>query len=280
VATSKQARRRPLPDKPDSATPQFISTLFTTASFTMFARRKFMQASLTAAAGMALTQTAAAGESSTTGSLIHPGDTVLFQGDSITDAGRKRDAAADAPLQASFGDGYAWLAAASLLVDRPADKLTVLNRGISGNRVPDLDARWQAECIDLKPNVLSILIGVNDQWRKMEGQMVTTVAEYETQYRALLTRTREALPETRLVICEPFVLRCGAISDKWFPEFDERRAVAKKIAAEFSAAFVPFQTMFDAAVAYAPPEHWAADGVHPSPHGAALMAHTWRKIVG
>jgi lysophospholipase L1-like esterase len=245
----------------------------------MFARRKFMQASLTAAAGVSLTQTSVASEPST-GSLIHPGDTVLFQGDSITDAGRQRDAAPDAPLQASFGEGYAWLAAASLLVDRPDDKLTVINRGISGNRVPDLDARWQAECIDLKPNVLSILIGVNDIWHKLSGRTPGSVADYDSQYRALLTRTREALPETRLVICEPFVLRCGSVDDKWFPEFDERRAAAKKIAAEFSAAFVPFQTMFDAAVQYAPPEHWAGDGVHPSPHGAALMAHEWRKVVG
>ncbi len=245
----------------------------------MFARREFMQASLTAAAGAALTQTASAAEQANS-SLIHPGDTVLFQGDSITDAGRKRDAAPDAPLQTSFGSGYAWLAAASLLVDRPADKLTFFNRGISGNRVPDLDARWQAECIDLRPNLLSILIGVNDIWHKLNGRTQGSVADYDSQYRALLTRTREALPETRLVICEPFVLKCGAVNDKWFPEFDERRAVAKKIAEEFGATFVPFQTMFDAAVEYAPPEHWAADGVHPSPHGAALMAHTWRKVVG
>jgi lysophospholipase L1-like esterase len=81
------------------------------------------------------------------------------------------------------------------------------------------------------------------------------------------------------VICEPFVLRCGAVNEKWFPEFDRYRAAARKVADQNNAPFVPFQSMFDEAVQYAPPKHWAGDGVHPSSHGASLMAHFWTQSV-
>ena len=105
------------------------------------------------------------------------------------------------------------------------------------------------------------------------------MAIYESDYRKLLKRTIKSLPNVKLVICEPFVLRCGAVTDKWFPEFDKFRAVAKNISTEFNAHFVPFQSMFDKATAIAPPEHWAKDGVHPSSNGSALMAHFWLKSV-
>jgi lysophospholipase L1-like esterase len=94
-----------------------------------------------------------------------------------------------------------------------------------------------------------------------------------------MERTRKALPKTQFVICEPFVLRCGAVNEKWFPEFDRYRAAARKVADQNNATFVPFQSMFDEAVQYAPPKHWAGDGVHPSSHGASLMAHFWTQSV-
>ncbi|MDB6022678.1 MAG: Lipolytic protein family [Pedosphaera sp.] len=212
--------------------------------------------------------------------LIGRNDVVLFQGDSITDMGRSRETAAQPNSQSALGSGYAWLAAAELLVDRPKDDLKVFNRGISGNKVYQLAERWQADCLDLKPDVLSILIGVNDIWHKLNGQYQGTVEIYEHDYRALLDRTLKALPKVKLVICEPFVLRCGAVSDKWFPEFDTYRAAAKRVAQSCKAVFIPFQSMFDDAVQYAPPEHWAKDGVHPTPAGASLMAHNWLKAVG
>ncbi len=159
--------------------------------------------------------------------LIQPGDVVLFQGDSITDAGRNRGAP-DANSFAALGTGYAWLAAAQLLIDRPNDGLKIFNRGVSGNKVFQLADRWQADCLDLKPNVVSILIGVNDIWHTLNGEYDGTVAKYADDYQALVKRTRNALPEVRLVICEPFVLRCGAVNDKWFPEFDEYRAAARR----------------------------------------------------
>jgi lysophospholipase L1-like esterase len=212
-------------------------------------------------------------------SFIASGDTILFQGDSITDAGRKRDDSA-ANSNAALGRGYAWLAAAQLLIDRPEARLKILNRGISGNKVYQLAERWQADCLDLKPNVLSILIGVNDFWHKHKHGYEGTLEKYENDYRILIKRTKTALPGVKLVICEPFVLKVGAVDDSWFPEFDGYRAAAKKVAAEANAVFVPFQTMFDAAAKIAPPGLWAADGVHPTCDGAAIMAHGWLKAVG
>ncbi len=211
--------------------------------------------------------------------LVSKAEVILFQGDSITDAGRKKDPTPTPNDQPALGNGYAWLAAAELLVDRPQAGLKVYNRGISGNKVYQLAERWQADCLDLKPNVLSILIGVNDIWHTLNGNYNGTVEKYENDYRALLERTVKALPKVKLVICEPFVLRCGAVNDKWFPEFDRYRAAAKNVARAFRAKFLPFQTMFDEAVKYAPPAHWAADGVHPTSAGASLMAYNWLRTV-
>jgi lysophospholipase L1-like esterase len=87
------------------------------------------------------------------------------------------------------------------------------------------------------------------------------------------------LPKVTLVVCEPFVLRCGAIDERWFPAFDGYRAAARHVAEAAGAVFVPFQTMFDRAVKFVPPEHWAKDGVHPSDFGNSLMAHAWLKAV-
>lgn len=235
-------------------------------------------------ASVTLATEAAAASWSTSGrNLIAKGDVILFQGDSITDAGRSRDKAkTTAPNnQAGMGNGYAWLAAAELLVDRSGDGLQIFNRGISGHKVFQLAERWQGDCLDLKPNLLSILIGVNDIWHSLDPKLgyKGTVEIYERDFQALLERTKQALPKVKLVICEPFVLRCGAVNEKWFPEFDQYRAASKRVAESQRATFVPFQTMFDEAVKYAPPEHWAGDGVHPSPAGASLMAYFWLKAV-
>jgi lysophospholipase L1-like esterase len=211
--------------------------------------------------------------------LISKGDVILFQGDSITDAGRKKEGDRPANEQPALGTGYAWLATAELLVERPKAGLKIFNRGVSGNKVYQLAERWQADCLDLKPNVLSILIGVNDLWHKLNGNYPGTLEIYERDYRALLERTRKTLPKVKLVICEPFVLRCGAVNEQWFPEFDGYRAAVRRVAQGFRATFLPFQAMFDEAVKYAPPGHWAADGVHPTPAGASLMAHNWLRTV-
>ena len=228
--------------------------------------------------GCATTPSASTKAPSSSG-MLSKGDTVLFQGDSITDAGRSREHAQEPNTQPAMGNGYAWMAASALLTGRAADELQIFNRGISGHKVFQLADRWDKDCLDMKPDLLSILIGVNDIWHSRGGNYDDTVEVYERDFHALVERTRTALPDLKIVICEPFVLRCGAINDSWFPEFDHYRAAARRVCDTHKTAWVPFQTMFDEAIKYAPPEHWAGDGVHPSPAGAALMAQAWTSVV-
>ena len=209
---------------------------------------------------------------------LAPGAVVLFQGDSITDAGRNRNDKNPNSTRA-LGRGYAMLIASQLLANHASQQPKCLNRGISGHKVPDLASRWDADCIELKPSILSILIGVNDIWHKLNGNYDGTVQVYEDGLLALLERTSDALPETRIVLCEPFVLRCGAVNDKWFPEFDKRREACRRVGDKMKCTWVPFQEMYDEAIQDAPPNYWAGDGVHPSLAGHALMAKTWLETV-
>jgi lysophospholipase L1-like esterase len=245
-------------------------------------RRRFLQTSgVSLAAGLAAEKLSPARAAVfAPHRVVHDHDVILFQGDSITDMGRSREKADVANEQPGLGNGYAWLAAAEILVDRPKSNLKIYNRGVSGNKVFQLAERWDTDCLALKPNVLSILIGVNDIWHKLNGKYEGTVQIYERDYRALIDRTRKALPRVKLVICEPFVLHCGSVNEKWFPEFDTYRAAARRVADSCRAVFVPFQSIFDEAVKYAPAAHWANDGVHPTPSGASLMAHEWLRRVG
>ena len=204
------------------------------------------------------------------------GTVILFQGDSITDAGRDRGLA-DPNAARALGSGYPLLAASAALAAHPERALRFYNRGVSGNKVPDLAARWAADTVALAPDVLSILIGVNDFWHKLGKGYTGTVQDYENQYGALLDETRRALPRARLIVLEPFVLRCGAVDDQWFPEFDQRRAAAERVAHRAGAAFVPLQRVFDDLARKGTPQYWAADGVHPTPAGHAVIAERWRR---
>jgi lysophospholipase L1-like esterase len=251
-------------------------------------RRRFLSNAVTTVAGVAAASalTASGGCRSVTGAsdapargFIGSGDVVLFQGDSITDAGRDRGHENDPNHARALGSGYAFLLACHLLAQHPAAKLRIYNRGISGHKVFQLAERWDKDCIALKPTVLSILIGVNDIWHTLNGNYKGTVEIYARDYRTLIERTRRALPGVKLVICEPFVLRTGAVNDKWFPEFDLYRAAARRVATAFHAVFVPFQSMFDKAAQEAAPGYWAADGVHPTLAGSGRMARAWLDAV-
>jgi len=243
-------------------------------------RRNLIQCGVAAATVSALSGAAARAHASEAApdAPLAQDDVILFQGDSITDAGRDKNIAAANDFRA-LGQGYANMIASALLGKHAALRLQCYSRGISGNKVPDLQARWQTDTVDLKPAVLSILIGVNDLWHKLAGNYDGTVADYEQGFAKLLADTRAALPRTRLVICEPFVLKCGAVNEEWFPEFTDRRAVAKRVAEAAGAKWVPFQTMFDGAInELMPPAYWAGDGVHPTMAGHALMAKTWLDV--
>lgn len=207
------------------------------------------------------------------------GQVILLQGDSITDAGRNRDDTAYNTAR-NLGSGYAMLAGAALLNKFEALDLKIYNKGISGNKVFQLAERWDKDCLELKPDILSILIGVNDIWHKLNGNYNGTIEIYRNDYRALLERTVKALPGIRLIICEPFAVRgVKAVDDTWYPEFYEYQKAAREIAMEFKATFIPFQKVYDEAVKRAPGAYWTGDGVHPSLAGAQLMAKAWLKAI-
>ncbi|MVT11286.1 SGNH/GDSL hydrolase family protein [Chitinophaga tropicalis] len=204
---------------------------------------------------------------------------VLFQGDSITDAGRKKDKS-DANDSGALGNGYAYLTAAALLKQFPDRNLKIYNKGISGNKVYQLAERWDAECLDIKPDVLSILIGVNDFWHTLTGNYKGTIKTYRDDFTALLDRTKQKLPELQLIIGEPFAVKgIKAVDDKWYPAFNDYRAAAHEIATKYDAAFIPYQTVFDKAQQSAPGVYWTGDGVHPSLAGASLMSSAWLETI-
>ena len=207
------------------------------------------------------------------------GMVVLFQGDSVTDCGRDRSAT-EANSAGALGSGYPLLVTSAVLAAHPDGGLTFYNRGVSGNKVPDLQERWAHDTLDLKPDVLSILIGVNDFWHKLSHGYTGTVQDYENQYSALLAHTQQALPHVRLIVLEPFVLRCCAVDEQWFPEFTARQAAAARVASRAGATFVPLQAVFDERVRTAPPPYWASDGVHPTVAGHAVIAEQWRRAAG
>ena len=202
------------------------------------------------------------------------GNVIVFQGDSITDAGRSRDD--QAPNQAySLGHGYAALAAAHVLGDQPAAQWQCYNRGISGDKIPQLAARWEADCLDLKPDTLSILVGVNDFWHTLTHGYEGTPASYEKGYRALLDRTLDVLPDVTLIIGEPFAVPGGsAIGDEW-DAFAAYQVAARRVSDDYEAVWIPYQSLFDDALNAAPVDYWAPDGVHPSPAGNERMAQAW-----
>ncbi|WP_207425941.1 SGNH/GDSL hydrolase family protein [Pedobacter sp. SYSU D00535] len=206
-------------------------------------------------------------------------DIILFQGDSITDAGRKKDDM-KANSASALGSGYAFMAAADLLQQYPDKTLSIFNKGISGNKVYQLADRWEADALALKPTVLSILIGVNDFWHMKRGNYAGTLEKYRNDYRALLDRSRQQIPDLKLIIGEPFaVAGIKAVDETWFPAFNDYRKAAREVAEQYGAAFIPYQSVFDKAQQLAPGEYWTYDGVHPTIAGNRLMAQAWLETV-
>jgi lysophospholipase L1-like esterase len=200
---------------------------------------------------------------------------LIFLGDSITDMKWGRN---EKDRNHYLGHSYVYLIAARLGVEIPEAALDIYNRGKSGNKVGDLKARWQTDAVEMEPDLLSILIGVNDV---SQGDGIDS---YETDYRFLLTESRDANPNLRLVLLDPFVLASGRLRDEkqwtdWRGKVDQMGAIVARLAKEFDAVHVKTQEVFDAAAKKVSPEHWLWDGVHPLPQGHELIARQWLQEV-
>lgn len=247
-----------------------------------FNRRNFIKsAAISTIAGLSIPDIVSAATPFAKGKKIslEKDNVILFQGDSITDWGRDKNKNNPNDFGA-LGSGYVLLAATKLLSDNPAKNLQIYNKGISGNKVFQLSDRWETDCLNLKPNVLSIMIGVNDFWHTITNGYTGTIEVYHNDFIKLLNRTRQALPDVKFIIGEPFAVKgVKAVDDKWYPAFDAYRQASQDVASQFGAAFIPYQAIFDKAVESAPGNYWTLDGVHPSPAGAGLMAHAWMETV-
>lgn len=197
---------------------------------------------------------------------------VLFIGDSITDADRDR---ADGD---SLGAGYAYIAAARFTAAHPGHGVTFLNRGVGGDRVRELRDRWAEDCLDLAPTVLSVMIGINDTWRRYDSGEATSTEEYERDYRHILTQARER-HRVSIVLIEPFVMAVDEAQHDWRVDLDPRIGVVRRLATEFGATLLAADGLFAQAAAAAGPHVWTTDGVHLTPAGHALLAEEWLGLV-
>lgn len=204
--------------------------------------------------------------------------TILFQGDSITDAGRNKGGYY-ANDRGGMGSGYVAHVTTELLGEYPDANIRVYNRGISGHKVFQLANRWEDDCLQLKPDILSVMIGVNDFWHTLSHDYKGTPDTYRSDFIALLQRTRDELPDVKIIIAEPFFVRDGsaidnAVWDKGFPIYQQ---YAKEVSDHFNASFIPLQSIFNDALKIKPVSYWCPDGVHPSMAGSHMMAEAWKK---
>ncbi len=205
--------------------------------------------------------------------LFERGQKVVFIGDSITDCGR-RDASAP------YGNGYVSLVRGFVIGRYPELGLTFENRGIGGDTVRHLDARWEADVMAERPDWLSVKIGINDVWRSFDsaGQGAVSLDEYESTYRRLL-QTAVDRTGCRLIVAEPYVIEAGP-ADPMRAQMDRYGLVARKLAAEFDAVNVQTQAAFDRALATTTPGDWADDRIHPNLAGHAVIAQAFLRAIG
>lgn len=203
--------------------------------------------------------------------------TFLFQGDSITDAGR------DDENQDNFGlgCGYAFLLAADIEKNRKGE-IKFLNRGKSGDRITDVYARIKEDIINIKPDFMSILIGVNDVSHELTQGCGVTPEKFNKIYNLLIEEIKEALPEIKIIFLEPFVLKGSATNELWEQfncEVRKLAIISEKVAKQYNIKFVPLQNKFDDASSDGDTRYWSVDGIHPTSAGHQIIKEELQKAI-
>ena len=201
--------------------------------------------------------------------VLKPDETIVFIGDSITDAGRCE--AAYSP----FGYGYVNFTANGLLAKYPAYNINIINTGISGNTIRDLKQRWERDCINHQPDILSVLIGINDVWRQYTERLDEAVflEEYELTYKRLLTLVKDK-NDCQLVLMQPFMF-CNDTDNPMFEALQDFIAVVDNLAKQFDAVLVPLQDSLNKQMKKVSPDKWSNDMVHPFVWAHAWIAQRW-----
>ena len=242
-------------------------------------RRTFLTSSALAGLAPAFGPDAMLTDRSVAGSPNDTGLIFLFQGDSITDGNRGRSA----DQNHIMGHGYAFSVASRIGADFYDRDFVFYNRGISGNKLTDLQKRWTTDTLELKPDVLSILIGINDTAATIDKSAeATTPDQFETIYRNLLDESRRANPNILVVLGLPFVYPVGKRKENWEQWRDDtaaRQVVVRKLATDFGAVLVDYPAMLDKAISRKNAEYWVWDGIHPTVFAHELMAREWFKQV-
>lgn len=216
--------------------------------------------------------------------LLSANSSLLFIGDSITDAGREPMGEPAPWGTPGLGRGYVSLVESWLLATRPQDRVRVLNRGTSGNTVRDLAARWQTDVLDLKPGTVAVMIGINDVWRQFDTPLRNETHvlpdEYERTLENLIQRTLPILgPTARFVLATPFFIEANR-ADPMRVRMDEYGAIVRRLAARHGATFVDTQAAFDAVTAHLHPMALAWDRIHPQPAGCMILARSFLAAFG
>ena len=196
---------------------------------------------------------------------------ILFQGDSITDADRRDE------YICGMGRGYPGYVAARLGLEQP-DVYQFVNRGISGNRIVDVYARFKQDIINLKPDVISFLIGVNDAWHEIGSQNGVATDKFKKIYKMMIDEIQEALPGVKIILMEPFVLEGTATKDNidlFVKDVSEKALAVRQIAEEYKLPFIALQSDLDELTKKAPNDHWLLDGVHPTIYFHQYIADKW-----
>lgn len=193
---------------------------------------------------------------------------ILFQGDSITDAGRDRSD------PHHMGNGYPKYAAALLRERFPDRELEFLNFGVSGDRTWELLNRWQSDCLDRQPDIFSCMIGINDTWRRYDQHLITTAEEYEENYRTLLRGVKERTG-AKIIMLEPYLLPVNPAWARWREDLDFKIDAARRLAREYADAYIPLDGLFAAACVGRDPSEYSGDGVHPNEVGARFIARLY-----
>ncbi len=210
--------------------------------------------------------------------------TILFQGDSITDMNRGRN---QNDLNHIYGHSFVFLLASHFGCKQADKQITVYNRGISGDRSENLTERWEEDALFLNPDIISILVGINDAEYGVVNGIEDLVERYTENMHRIIGKTLEHAPNTRFILCEPFFIRNTFRDDKSVKDAVSQKirliqAEVRAIARTYDCVFVPLQEVFDRAFREYPElgeRHWCWDGIHPTAAGHGLIARQWLRCV-
>lgn len=202
--------------------------------------------------------------------VIRNHSTVLFQGDSVTDTGRFE--------HNDLGRGYPMFVESWFSAQHVGMNVRFMNRGVSGNRSEDVLKRWKEDCVDLKPDLVSILIGINDCWRRYDSDLITTAEQYYVNCKKMISRTKEET-DAEIVLMEPFLLPFTEEQKTWREDLNPKIDALRELAGEYRLTLIPLDGIFNSVSALKEPGFWTQDGVHPTNEGHALIAREWLKAM-